>query len=134
MRSHAQKQTEEAAIDLTPMLDVVFIMLIFFIVTASFVKESGIQVVKPQVTQSWIEQRASIFVAINANDEIYIQRQRYDINAVRPIIELLRAENPKGSVVIQPDRDSSVYVYAQVQDAIKEAGVERVIMATESEF
>lgn len=134
MRSHAEKQVEEAAIDLTPMLDVVFIMLIFFIVTASFVKESGITVTKPEVTQSWLEQRASIFVAIDANDNIYIQRQRYDVNAVRPVIERLQAENPKGSVVIQPDRNSSVVVYAQVQDAIKQAGVERVIMATESEF
>lgn len=134
MRSHAEKQAEEAAIDLTPMLDVVFIMLIFFIVTASFVKESGITVTKPEVTQSWLEQRASIFVAIDANDNIYIQRQRYDVNAVRPVIERLQAENPKGSVVIQPDRNSSVVVYAQVQDAIKQAGVERVIMATESEF
>lgn len=135
MRSHAQKQIgEEATIDLTPMLDVVFIMLIFFIVTASFIKEAGIQVVKPEVTQAWLEQRASIIIAIDQNDQIYIQRQNYDIASVRPVIERLQAENPKGSVVIQPDRGSSVHVYAEVQDAVKAAGVPKVIMATESEF
>ena len=135
MRSHAQKQIgEEATIDLTPMLDVVFIMLIFFIVTASFVKEAGIDVTKPQVTLAALEKRTSIIIAINKNDQVYIQRQEVDIASIRPTIERLQAENPKGVVAIQPDRDSSVHVYAQVQDAVKAAGVQKVIMATDSEF
>ncbi|MFZ5608203.1 MAG: ExbD/TolR family protein [Pseudomonadota bacterium] len=134
MRKHAAKQIEEATIDLTPMLDVVFIMLIFFIVTASFVKEAGIQVLKPEVTQAELEQLASIFIAIDANDNIYIQRQRYDVSAVRPVIERLQAENPKGSIVIQPDRNASVYIYAKVQDAVKAAGVQRIVMATDAQY
>ncbi|MEM1018948.1 MAG: ExbD/TolR family protein [Sphingomonadales bacterium] len=133
MRSHSRKQAEEATIDLTPMLDVVFIMLIFFIVTATFVKESGIDVFKPAVDETILQlaDKASVLVAINADNEIYIQQQAYDVDAVGPVIERLLAENPKGWIVIQPDKESDVTVYAKVQDAIARVGAERVVMATD---
>ncbi|MEO0412932.1 MAG: biopolymer transporter ExbD [Pseudomonadota bacterium] len=128
-----RKQPEEATIDLTPMLDVVFIMLIFFIVTATFVKESGIDVFKPEVDETilFAAKKASVLVAINADDQIFIQQQAYDIDAVGPVAEQILAENPKGTWVIQPDKESSVAIYAKVQDALARIGVEKVIMATE---
>lgn len=128
-----KKKTEDATIDLTPMLDVVFIMLIFFIVTATFVKESGIDVTKPGVDDAIRElaDKASVMVAINSDDQIYIQQNRVDVDSVGPVIELLLAENPKGTIVIQPDRESSVTVYAKVQDAIKKAGAENIVMAVD---
>jgi len=128
-----RKQPEEATIDLTPMLDVVFIMLIFFIVTATFVKEAGVEVSKPAVDETIISQakKASVLVAITEDNQIYINQEPLDVDAVGPTIELLLAENPKGTIVIQPDKEADVVVYAKVQDAVTRAGAEKVIMALE---
>ncbi len=97
------RQEDESHIDITPMLDVVFIMLIFFIVTASFVKESGIDINKPKAATAQQQSKASILVAINAQNEIWIDKCNVDPRAVKPTIIRLRAENPDGQVVIQAD-------------------------------
>ncbi|MGI9233373.1 MAG: ExbD/TolR family protein [Woeseiaceae bacterium] len=121
---------DENEINLTPMLDVVFIMLIFFIVTASFIKEAGIDVNRPDapVTESKPED-ANILVMISANDEIYIDRRLIDPRAVRANIERLHAENPKGSVVIQADNKSSNKVLVEVMDSSRSAGVYSISIA-----
>lgn len=128
-RSFVNRQEEEAAIDLTPMLDVVFIMLIFFIVTASFVKEAGIDVNKPDAPTSEKQDRANILIAISAKGEIWIDRRRVDIRAVRANIERLHAENPQGSVVIQADKKSQTEKLIAVMDAARAAGVYNVSIA-----
>ena len=128
MRKHdfSFGQTEEEAneINLTPMLDVVFIMLIFFIVTASFIKEAGIDINRPDapVTESQPED-ANILVVINANNEILIDRRVIDPRAVRANIERLHAENPEGSVVIQANKRSTNKMLVTVMDASRQAGV-----------
>ena len=99
-------EEEESNIDITPMLDVVFIMLIFFIVTATFIKESGIEVNRPSAATATKQEKANILVAIGANNQIWIDRRQVDIRSVRPNIERLHAENPQGSVVIQADKES----------------------------
>ncbi len=121
---------EESSIDLTPMLDVVFIMLIFFIVTASFIKEAGIDVNRPDapVTESKPED-ANILVAIRPNDEIWIDRRLIDPRALRANIERLHAENPKGSVVIQADSKSTNKMLVTVMDAARQAGVYNISIA-----
>ena len=96
---------EEAEINLTPMLDVVFIMLIFFIVTASFVKASGLDVNRPDAPTAVKKENANILVAIGANNEIWINRRRIDPRAVRANIERMHAENPEGAVIIQADKN-----------------------------
>ena len=102
-----QVQTEEESeINITPMLDVVFIMLIFFIVTATFVKEAGIDVNRPDAATAVKKENANILIAIGANNDIWIDRRMIDIRSVRPNIERLHAENPQGSVVIQADKES----------------------------
>jgi biopolymer transport protein ExbD len=120
---------DEAAIDLTPMLDVVFIMLIFFIVTASFIKEAGIDVNRPDAPTSERVEDANILIAISANDEIWIDRRLIDPRAVRANIERLHAENPKGSVVIQADKKSTNEMLVVVMDAARSAGVYNVSIA-----
>ncbi len=122
---------EEAQIDLTPMLDVVFIMLIFFIVTASFIKEAGVEVNRPEASTSNPVDNVNILVAINANNEIWMDQRRIDVRAVRANIERLHAENPKGAVVIQADNQSNTETVAAVLDAAREAGVYDVSLATE---
>ena len=117
-------------INLTPMLDVVFIMLIFFIVTASFIKEAGIDVNRPDapVTESKPED-ANILVVINAQDEIWIDRRLIDPRAVRANIERLHAENPQGSVVIQANKKSTNKVLVWVMDSTRSAGVYSISIA-----
>jgi biopolymer transport protein ExbD len=122
-------EEEENEINLTPMLDVVFIMLIFFIVTASFIKESGIDVNRPDAPSADSQDDAAILIAISANDEIWIDRRETEPNAVRGMIERLHAENPKGSIVIQADEESTNEMLVVVMEAAKQAGVTNVAIA-----
>lgn len=126
-----QQAEEEPSIDITPMLDVVFIMLIFFIVTATFVKEAGIDVNRPDATTATKQEKANILIAISANDTIWIDRRQIDIRSVRPNIERLHAENPQGTVVIQADKDSRTNTLIQVMDAARQAGVYNVSIAAQ---
>ena len=123
------QQEEESEINITPMLDVVFIMLIFFIVTATFVKEAGIEVNRPDAATATKAENANILIAIGPNNDIWIDRRMIDIRSVRPNIERLHAENPQGSVVIQADKDSKTDTLIQVMDASRQAGVFNVSIA-----
>jgi biopolymer transport protein ExbD len=131
MRTRRKKKTDDVGVDLTPMLDVVFIMLIFFIVTASFVKESGVDVSRPDAATAERKERGNILVAITDNDQIWIDRRQVDPRAVRAHIERLHAENPQGSVVILADKNSKNGLLVQVMDAAKLAGVANVSLAAQ---
>lgn len=124
---------EETQIDMTPMLDVVFILLIFFIVTASFVKESGIDVNRPEAVTAVQKERANILVAISDTGEVWINKRQVDVRAVQANIERLYAENPQGSVVIQADKKATTDVLIQVMDAARAAGVFDVSIATQED-
>jgi biopolymer transport protein ExbD len=113
------------------MLDVVFIMLIFFIVTASFVKEAGIDVSRPPAATAERKERGNIMVAITANDQIWIDRRQVDPRALRPNLERLHAENPEGSVVVQADKVSKNGLLVLVMDAARQAGIDNVAIAAE---
>lgn len=128
-----QPEPEESSVDITPMLDVVFIMLIFFIVTATFIKESGIDVDKPEAATAMVQEKASILVAIDEQDRVWINRRETDIRALRSIIERLHAENPKGTLVIQADRNSRNNTLVQVMDASRRAGVYDIALAATAE-
>jgi len=130
-RTNKAAAADEATIDLTPMLDVTFIMLIFFIVTASFIKESGIEVNRPEASTSQPAENVNILVAISATNEIWMDQRRIDVRSVRANIERLHAENPKGAVVIQADNESNTETVAAVLDAAREAGVYDVSLATD---
>lgn len=129
--SNVTAQSDDSEIDITPMLDVVFIMLIFFIVTASFVKESGIEVNRPDASTAQSKPRASILVAINEKGEIWLNKRKVEPGQVRANIEYLHAENPQGSVVIQADEEAKTKVLMSVMDAARAAGVKDVSVATE---
>jgi biopolymer transport protein ExbD len=131
MRRRHTTTEEESEVNLTPMLDVVFIMLIFFIVTASFVKESGIEINRQYASQAEEKKSANIFIAIAENGQVWIDKRMVDVRAVRANIERLHAENPQGAVVIQADRASKNGILVQVLDAAKAAGVENVSLAAE---
>jgi len=132
-RVSRSRQEEESKIDITPMLDVVFIMLIFFIVTASFIKESGANVVKPQAETQEKKPKATILLAISEKDEIWLDRRKLDPRAVKANLNRLRAENPEGEVIVQADEDSSAETVMKVIEALKDAGIQVPTIATESE-
>lgn len=123
----------EQEVDMTPMLDIVFILLIFFIVTSTFVKESGIDVNKPGAVTAERKERASILVAIDADNRVWVDKRKVDVRAVRAHIERLRAENPQGGVVIQADEESKNKLLVKVMDAAREAGVEDIALAADPE-
>ena len=124
------QQKEEGEIDLTPMLDVVFIMLIFFIVTASFVKEMGLDVNTPDKNQNVKDaDKQSIVVQVTSRDRIRIRGRDIDFRAVRANIERLHAENPEAPVVIQPHPESKTEIMIHVMDSARQAGVFNVSIA-----
>lgn len=130
-RKNEQAEEEAQAIDLTPMLDVVFIMLIFFIVTATFIKETGIEVSRPEATTGVEKPDAAILVAVNANNEIWIDNQQVDPRGVRAQIERLQAENPRGTVVVQADNAANMNVVVGITESARELGIPTVAISTE---
>lgn len=132
MRKHySSASDEESAIDMTPMLDIVFIMLIFFIVTTSFVKESGVTVSRPSAETAAQDKKGNIMIAIKPNGEIWIDKRAVDVRSVRANVEKLRAESPESGVVIQADTDSRTGLLVQVMDQIRLAGIANISIAAE---
>ncbi|EHU5190456.1 ExbD/TolR family protein [Vibrio parahaemolyticus] len=128
-RRYSSDSGDETAIDMTPMLDIVFIMLIFFIVTTSFVKEAGLEVNRPTASSAQTVKKGNIMVAIGAAGDVWVDKRRIEVDAVRANIERLRAESPDGAVVIQADTEANAGVVVKVMDQIKMAGVESISIA-----
>lgn len=129
MRRRSRATEEEAGIDLTPMLDVVFIMLIFFIVTTSFVKEAGVDVNRPTASTAEKKEKASILVAITETGDVWLDKRKVDVRSVRANVERMRAEAPEGSVVIQADKEAKTGVLVMVMDQVRLAGVTNISIA-----
>jgi len=129
-RTHTEAEGND--IDITPMLDIVFIMLIFFIVTTSFVKESGVTVNRPSAQTAEEKKGSNILVAIRANGEIWIDRRAIDVRAVRPNIERMKAENPEGAVIIQADEFSPAGMVVKVMDQVRLAGITNISISAEA--
>ena len=131
MRRKRVRQEEDADNDITPMLDIVFIILIFFIVTATFVKESGIDVTRPDAETAGKQNRVATLIAIRDNNEIWINRRQVDLASVRANVEKLHAENPQGGAVIQADREAETGVLVEIMDQVRLAGVGAISIAAE---
>ncbi len=132
-RNHLQVNSseDESPLDLTPMLDVVFIMLIFFIVTTSFVKESGIEIDRPTARSADRQEKGNVLVAISPEGEIWVDRRPVDLLAVGPLVERRLAESAGAVVIIQSDRKAPVGRLVQVMDQIRLVGVSNIALATE---
>ncbi|WP_421792314.1 ExbD/TolR family protein [Hyphobacterium sp.] len=129
-RSRVQTDEEDVELNMTPMLDVVFILLIFFIVTAVFVKEPGIDVLRPDVAGSE-RMKPTLLVAVTSADEIWINRNVYEMNQIRGVLEQLLSENPRAEAMIQADEGSPVGTVLDVQEMLTELGVEEVHISDE---
>ncbi|TKB58576.1 ExbD/TolR family protein [Ferrimonas aestuarii] len=127
-KKHASA-ADGAEVDMTPMLDIVFIMLIFFIVTTSFVKESGIDVNRPKAQQASKKPSANIFIGINEAGLVYMENREVDIQRVRANVERMLAESPEASVMIQADKAAKHGIVVKVMDQVKAAGINTISVA-----
>jgi biopolymer transport protein ExbD len=128
-RRHAP-ETEETGIDLAPMLDFVLNLLIFFIITTSFVKEAGVTVTRAEALTAEHKQSGNILIAIRPNGEIWMDKRHVDLREVRSVIERLHVERPDDTVVVIADRESQTGVLTKVMDQVKLGGVSEVSIAT----
>ncbi len=128
-RSHIEDNSTGTEVNLTPLIDMVFILLIFFIVTSSFVKESGIEVNRPTAQSAVTQERGNIIIAASSNGEVWLDKRKVDVNTVRVHVERLRAENPEGSVVIVADEKSQTGLLVEIMDQVRLAGVSNVSIA-----
>lgn len=128
-RRRRYDEQDSAQIDMTSMMDVVFIMLIFFIVTTSFVKEAGIEVNRPMAASAERQERGNIMIAVSESGAVWIDGRQVDVRAVRANVERLRAENPEGAVIVQADEASRTGILVQVIDQVRLAGVRDVAVA-----
>jgi biopolymer transport protein ExbD len=121
MVAKARKAQDDEAgkIDLTPMLDVVFIMLIFFIVTSSFVKEPGVELFKPQATTTEACERGTIIFAVDGRGDIYYNKNKVPLERTVRLVEVAKKEAPQANLVIQVDRDTPAYVVEDLYDAVR---------------
>ena len=115
------------------MLDVVFIMLIFFIVTSSFIKESGIEVNRPQADSASSQDKGNILIAVTADGQVWLDKQVVDVRSVRAHVQRMRQEQPEGVVVVQADQDARTGLVVQVMDQARLAGVDDVVLAASTE-
>ena len=116
-------------LNIAPLIDMVFILLIFFIVTTSFVKETGIEVSRPTASTAVSKDTATLLIAIDKDNRIFMDNREIDIRAVRANVERALAENPEGAIVVVADRDSHTGTAIQVMDGCRQAGAEDVSLA-----
>ena len=131
---HSRKRSGAVAeVNMTPLIDMVFILLIFFIVTTSFVKETGVDVSRPSANTAVKKELANILISITPNDEVWMDKRQIDRRAVRANVERMHAENPEGSVIILADKDAKTGLLIEVMDQARLAGVANVSIAAEQE-
>lgn len=128
---HVDQESGSASVNLTPLIDMVFILLIFFLVTASFTKESGIDVNRPQAQTAVRQEQGNLIIAIDKNGEIWIDNQHVDIRTIRAHVEQLQAQNPEGTVIILADKDARTGATVEVMDQVRLAGVTNVAIAAQ---
>ncbi len=126
-----RKPEEEGEINITPMLDIVFIMLIFFIVTTSFVKEPGINPARPFAQTAATKERGNIMIAVSRDDQIWMNKNRVELTGVRQLVEAARSENPESSVIIVADQSASTGMVIDLMDQVRVAGVTSIALAAE---
>ena len=125
---HASHEGEDHGIDLAPMLDFVLNLLIFFIITTSFVREAGVTVARPEAESAELQAHGNILVAVRANGEVWMDRHQVDVREVRPVIERLHLERPDDTVIVVADKTARAGEVAEIVDQIKLGGIREVAL------
>ncbi len=129
-RKHAQTD-EDTEINITPMLDIVFIMLIFFIVTTSFIKETGIDPNRPEAATALAQERGNILIAISSTDKIWMEKKNVELTQVRGMVESAKAQNPESTVIIIADKEASTGMLIDLMDQVRLGGVTNISVAAQ---
>ena len=116
-------------LDIAPLIDMVFILLIFFLVNTSFVKETGIEVSRPTASTATMENKRSVLIAISPDNRVFMEQREIDLRAVRANVERALAENPEAAVIVVADKASSTGTAIQVMDGCRMAGAVNVSLA-----
>lgn len=114
---------------MTPLIDMMFILLLFFLVNTSFVREAGVEVKRPTAATASVQEKAAVVVAVLANGEIWVDRRAVDIRLLRSQVERIHQDNPEGSAVVLADRDARAGLLVQVMDQIRAAGIGDISIA-----
>ena len=130
---HTKQETAAESVNLTPLIDMVFILLIFFLVTASFTKESGIEVDRPTAQTAVREEQGSMIIGVSKDGDIWIDNQNVELRAVRAHVEHVHAQNPEGTVIILADKNARTGITVEVLDQVRLAGVTNVSIAAANE-
>ena len=128
-RKHAAK--DEPEINITPMLDIVFIMLIFFIVTTTFVRETGVTVDKPEALTAEPRPQGNVLIGVDSDNGIWMNGSQIELSDVRTLVQRARAENPEGSVILISDKGARTGTLVEVMDQVQAAGVSRMAISAE---
>jgi len=129
MRLHTREEGGAAAINLTPLIDMVFILLIFFAVNSTFVKFPGVDVEQPVAKTATVQQASTILIAVTATGEVWIDKKKVDVRRLRGVVEQMLVESPDASVVVLSDEDSRTGVVVEVIDQARLAGAAKVALA-----
>ncbi|WP_321531395.1 biopolymer transporter ExbD [uncultured Desulfuromonas sp.] len=131
-QSLRRNNNRTADINISPLIDLVFLLLIFFMVTTSFVKETGIEVERPEAGSATMAENSTILVAVTKDGEVFFDRQRVDVRTVRSHIAQALVENPGGEVIVVADKFSHTGVIVQVMDQCRLAGAKQVHLAADN--
>ncbi|RLA93254.1 MAG: biopolymer transporter ExbD [Deltaproteobacteria bacterium] len=129
VRQYLRENSKTSDINMAPLIDMVFLLLIFFMVTTSFVKETGIEVNRPTASTAQLKEKGNILIGVDAKGRIFLERKQIDIRSVRAHIERFLAENPESSIVIVADKASKTGVVIQVMDQCRLAGAKDISIA-----
>ena len=130
-RSKYSQEASDEDVNVTPLLDIVFIMLIFFIVTSTFVKEPGVEVTRPEAATAKERKLASILIAVTDEDKIWINKEEVELEEVRILVEGLLRENPRGTAVVQADAKAKTRYLVEIVNQVRAAGVSDVAVSTD---
>jgi biopolymer transport protein ExbD len=129
--TYRYRRSRGTELNMAPLIDMVFILLIFFLVTTSFVREAGVEIVRPQAQSASIKEKTNMIIGVAANGVIYIEGKTVDVRSVRARMERFVAEIPLGSVVVVADQQSETGIVVQIMDACRLAGVRDISLAAE---
>ena len=129
-RSYTESEYQPVYINVIPLIDVMFFLVLFFVATSSFIRETGVDVNRPAARSAELQEKGNIIISVTKNGEIWIDRRKVDIRALRANVERMYAENPGSSVIIAADEEAQTGRLVAALDEARLAGVENVAIAT----
>jgi len=124
---------DQVAIDMAPLIDMTFLLLIFFMVTTSFVKETGIDVMRSTAATAEVKEHGTVMIGVDTEGQVYMEGKKIDLRSVRSLVERALAEDPDAGVVVVADRDSNTGDVVKVMDQCRLAGAKNVSLAAKRE-